>query len=233
MSKKSTNIGYDDTSYDTIDNWDYKKKRTFKKKKLQAKNFNVLFTISLILISIYIPLNYCIFNFNIPFNIDGKDESANRNFCQNSILYILNFKNIYVSSIFYISTFIAFIYILYISPVFSLINKYIIKPYLSYFIGCSYEYLTNLRDTVMHIDVLIKEKQYAKLYDLFCKFMILLIALLFFIAFSLFASLTMYNYFYDDDLSIDNIEERVEKFSDIINDTEIPLVDIDSVVKKL
>ena len=85
----------------------------------------------------------------------------------------------------------------------------------------------------MHIDVLIKEKQYAKLYDLFCKFMILLIALLFFIAFSLFASLTMYNYFYDDDLSIDNIEERVEKFSDIINDTEIPLVDIDSVVKKL
>lgn len=233
MSKKSTNIGYDDTSYDTINNWDYKKKRTFKKKKLQAKNFNTLLIITLIFISIYIPLNYCIFNFNIPFNIDSPDESTNRNFCQNSILYILNFKNIYVSSIFYISIFIAFIYTLYISPVFSLVNKYIIKPYLQYFIGCSYEYLTNLKDTVLHIDVLIKEKQYAKLYDLFCKFMILFIALLVFIAFLLFASLSTYNYFNNDNLNIDNIQERVDNFSDIINNTEIPLVNIESIVKKL
>ena len=33
-------------------------------------------------------------------------------------------------------------------------------------------YLDSLKEAVKHIDVLIKERQYAKLYDLFCKFMI-------------------------------------------------------------
>ena len=102
-------------------------------------------------------MNYCMFNFNIPFSTDGEDEYANRNFCQNSILYILNFKNIYISSIFYISIFVAFIYVLYISPVFTLLHKHILKPYLLYSLGCSYEYLINIKETIMHIDVLIKE----------------------------------------------------------------------------
>ena len=233
MSKISTNFGYDDTSYDIIDNLDYQKKRTFKKKNLQIKNFNILLIFSLILIIIYIPINYCIFNFNIPFNVNGEDLYTNRNFCQNSILYILTFKNIYVSFIFYISIFLAFLYILYISPIFSLIHKYIIKPYFIHFIGCSYEYITNLKDTIIHIDILIKEKQYSKLYDLFCKFMILFIVLLVFIAFSLFILLNIYNYLYNDNLSIDNIEERFDNLTNIINNTNIPLIDINNIIKKL
>ena len=52
------------------DNWDYKKK-SFKKKKLLIKNLNILFIITLILSAIYIPMNYCMFNFNIPFSTDG------------------------------------------------------------------------------------------------------------------------------------------------------------------
>ena len=31
MSKKSNNIGYEDTTYDLVDNWDYKKKEVLKK----------------------------------------------------------------------------------------------------------------------------------------------------------------------------------------------------------
>ena len=66
MSNNSYNIGYNDTSYESISNWDYKKKRPFKEKSLKINNFNILLFTSLILITIYIPLNYCIFNFNIP-----------------------------------------------------------------------------------------------------------------------------------------------------------------------
>jgi len=233
MSKKSINIGYDDTSYDLNDNWNYKKKRIFKKKKLQVKNLNILIIITLILSSIYIPLNYCIFNFNIPFSTNGEDENANRNFCQNSILYILNFKNIYISSIFYISTFVSFVYVLYISPISTLIHRHIIQPYLYYSIGCTYEYIDNLVETIKHIDILIKEKQYAKLYDLFCKFMILLIILLVLIAILLFIALTTYNYINNDNLSFNNIGERIENLSDSINDIQNPLINIDDIVKKI
>ena len=237
MSKKTINIGYNDTSYDLNDNWDYKKKRIFKKKKLQVKNFNILIIITLILSSIYIPLNYCISNFNIPFSTDRKDENANRNFCQNSILYILNFKNIYISSIFYISTFLSFVYVIYISPISSIIHKYIIRPYLYYSIGCTYEYVDNLVETIKHIDILIKQKQYAKLYDLFCKFMILIIILLVLIAMLIFIALATYNYITNDNLSFDNIGERVEAkvgdLSDAVNDIKNPLVDINDIVKKI
>ena len=233
MSKKSINIGYDDTSYDLNDNWNYKKKRIFKKKKLQVKNLNILIIITLILSSIYIPLNYCIFNFNIPFSTNGEDENANRNFCQNSILYILNFKNIYISSIFYISTFVSFVYVLYISPISTLIHRHIIQPYLYYSIGCTYEYIDNLVETIKHIDILIKEKQYAKLYDLFCKFMILLIILLVLIAILLFIALTTYNYINNDNLIFNNIGERIENLSDSINDIQNPLINIDDIVKKI
>ena len=61
--------------------------------------------------------------------------------------------------------------------------------------------------------------------------MILLIILLFFIALSIIGALSLYNYINDDNLSIDNVEERVDKLSDIINDTEIPLADIHKIVK--
>ena len=237
MSKKTIKIGYDDSSYDINDNWDYKKKRIFKKKKLQVRNFNVLIIITLILSSIYIPLNYCMFNFNIPFSTDGEDKSANRNFCQNSILYILNFKNIYISSIFYISTFLSFVYVIYISPISTLIHRHIIQPYLYYSIGCTYEYINNLVETIKHIDILIKEKQYAKLYDLFCKFMILIIILLVLIAILIFIALAIYNYISNDNLSFDNIGERVEakvgNLSDAVNDIKNPLVDINDIVKKI
>ena len=237
MSKKSINIGYNDTSYDLNDNWNYKKKRIFKKKKLQVKNLNILIIITLILSSIYIPLNYCIFNFNIPFSTDGEDENANRNFCQNSILYILNFKNIYISSIFYISTFVSFVYVLYISPISTLIYKHIIVPYIYYSIGCTYEYIDNLVEAIKHINILIKEKQYAKLYDLFCKFMILLIILLVLIAILIFIALAIYNYISNDNLSFDNIGERVEAkvgdLSDAVNDIQNQIVDINDIVKKI
>ena len=189
--------------------------------------------ITLILSSIYVPLNYCMFNFNIPFSTDGEDENANRNFCQNSILYILNFKNIYISSIFYISTYVSFVYVLYISPISTLIHKHIIVPYLYYSIGCTYEYLDNLAETINHIDILIKEKQYAKLYDLFCKFMFLLIILLILIAILLFIALTTYNYINNDNLSFDNIGERIENLSDAITDIQNPLINIDDIVKKI
>ena len=177
------------------------------------------------------------FNFNIPFGTDGEDEYANRNFCQNSILYILNFKNIYISSIFYLSMFVSFVYVLYISPISTLIYKNIIEPYIYFAIGCTYEYLDSLKEAAKHIDVLIKERQYAKLYDLFCKFMILLIILLVLIAILIFIALTIYNYISNDNLSFDNIGERVESkvgdLSDAVDNIKNPLVDINDVVKKI
>ena len=36
MSKKTIKIGYDDSSYDINDNWDYKKKKHLKKKKITS-----------------------------------------------------------------------------------------------------------------------------------------------------------------------------------------------------
>ena len=83
-------------------------------------------------------------------------------------------------------TFLAFVYVIYISPISTLIHKYIIQPYLYYSIGCTYEYIDNLVETIKHIDILIKQKQYAKLYDLFCKFMILIIILLVFLQLQIF-----------------------------------------------
>ena len=152
MSNNSYNIGYNDTSYESISNWDYKKKRPFKEKSLKINNFNILLFTSLILITIYIPLNYCIFNFNIPTkykkkynntdlgNLDKEyfDEIDNKNFCQKSIIYIFNFKNVYISYIFYFSIFFIILYLLYISSVFTYLFQYIIKPNISSIIGCSY-----------------------------------------------------------------------------------------------
>ena len=193
-------IGYNDESYDLSSNWDYKKKRIYVMKPLQVNNLNILLLITSILIIFYIPINFCIFNFNIPiimkekYNIENSDDSDNRNFCQNSILYILNFKNIYISSIFYIIIFFLIIYILYISHFFTYIYYYIIKPYLSLFIGCSYESIYDFRNTSKNINILIKEKQYKKLYDFFSTIMILLIILLIIIAVTLYFYIMLYNY---------------------------------------
>ena len=228
----SNYIGYNDTSYDIISNSNYKKKRIFKKKKLLINNFNILLFITLILIIFYIPFNFCFFNFHIySDNTDNNtDNTDNRNFCQNSILYILNFKNIYISSIFYISIISITLYFIYTSPFFTILYKYYIKSYLSYFIGCSYEYMYDIKNTIIHFDVLIKELQYAKIYDLFCKFMILLIIFLFFIAFLLFAALSLYNYLNNDNLSLENIEERLDNLSHIINNTDKPFINVSNVL---
>ena len=200
----SNNIGYNDTSYDIIDNWDYKKKRPFIKKNLKVTNFNIILFIILIFCIIYILLNYCIFNFNISFNIKQEyntqgakqSELDNRNFCQNSILYILNFKNIYLSSIFYIFIFFIIIYIIYISNIIIILYTYIIKPYLKPFIGCSYDYMNNLKNSIIYFNHLIETRQYDIIYSLFCKFMILLISLLIFIALLSFIIFRIYKYFF-------------------------------------
>ena len=200
----SNNIGYNDTSYDTIYNWNYKKKRPFIKNNLKIANFNIILFITLICIIIYIFLNYCIFNFNISFNIkeqynsDGAKQSEldSRNFCQNSLLYILNFKNIYLSSIFYILIFFIIIYLIYISNIIIFLYTYLIKPYLKPFIGCSYDYMNNLKNSIIYFNHLIETRQYNIIYDLFCKFMIFLISLLIFIALLSYVTFRIYKYFF-------------------------------------
>ena len=63
--------------------------------------------------------------------------------------------------------------------------------------------------------------------------MILLIILLVLIAILLFIALTTYNYINNDNLSFNNIGERIENLSDSINDIQNPLINIDDIVKKI
>lgn len=216
-------VGYDDTSYESISNWDYKKKRPFKKKKLLVKNLNILLFSILICISIYIPLNYCIFNFGIPNKIEEQYNTANfdisdtRNICQNSAIYILNFKNIYISSIFYFIIFFAILYLLYILSFFTYLFKSIIKPNISYIIGCSYESIFDIKHSILNIRTIIKKRQYNKLLEIFKIIMILLIILLVLIAFTIFISVFLYNYMSNDNLNLENYDEKFNNYIDNIN----------------
>ena len=67
--------------------------------------------------------------------------------------------------------------------------------------------------------------------------MILIIILLVLIAILIFIALAIYNYISNDNLSFDNIGERVEAkvgdLSDAVNDIQNPLININDVVKKI
>ena len=194
-------FGYQDTSYDTDSNWDYKKKRKFKKKSLQFSSFNSLFLLIIIKILIYIPFNFCVSNFDIPVILEKKNSTSDadnyneRNFCQNAIVYAASFKNLYLSIFIYFIIFISIIYILYILNVFTLIFNSFIKPYFSYFIDCSYQSIYDLKYTYYNLKKIIKKRDYSKLYTFFTRLLILIILFLFFIAMILYISFTIYIFY--------------------------------------
>lgn len=194
-------LGYQDTSYDTFSNWDYRKKRKFKKKPLQFSTFNPLFLLIIIKILIYIPFNFCISNFDIPIILEKKnftseeDNYNDRNFCQNFFVYILSFKNLYVSFFTYFIIFIIIIYILYILNIFTYIFHSFIKPYFSYFMDCSYQSIGDLKYTYYNLKKIIKKRDYPKLYSFLSRLLILILLFLIFSAIIIYIIFTIYIYY--------------------------------------
>jgi hypothetical protein len=195
----SSNIGYKSSWYETHSDWNYKQKRKFKSNSLQINNFNTLLFISLILIIIYIPFNFCLFNFNIFKNSSmhlGKSDTSNNqnsNFCQNILIYLFKNKYFIYLSLTLITLFI--ICILYFLKIFEYLYYKIIKPNIEFFTGCSYTSYKDLINTKKNINKLIKNKNYNKLYNFFTRIIILLIILLIIIAIVIYIFTNIYDYY--------------------------------------
>lgn len=173
----SDSIGYYDYSYDIHSNWDYKKKRNFKKKPLPLANFNTILLIILISIPFYILSHFCISNFYI----NNSTDSSTNNLCFNFLIYILSFKNFYLSIFLYFFIISYIIYILYYFNIF----QYFFHSFPYYYDivqYCSILSLYNIKDTYYNLTILYKNKEYYKIYIFFNRIIILIIMLISFLS---------------------------------------------------